>query len=94
MLSKTFWMVLAGERGFHFEDFKKKSLVSVGWLGVGEMPTLINHNDFKNRLMSVFPDWSPPEIANSAGQLYRKKRCIFKPRLYPLGFAVYITLGL
>ncbi len=66
MLSKTFWMVRAGERGFRFDDFKEKSLV-----GVGEMSTLINRNDFKNRLTSVFPDWSPSDIGNSAGQLYR-----------------------
>jgi restriction system protein len=71
MLSKTFWMVRAGECGFRFDDFKEKSLVSVGWLGVGEMSTLISRNDFKNRLTSVFPDWSPSDIGNSAGQLYR-----------------------
>ena len=31
-------------------------------------------DDFKNRLTSVFPDWSPSEIGNSAGQLYRKQK--------------------
>ena len=41
MLNKTFWMVRAGERGFRFDDFKEKSLVSVGWLGVGEISTPI-----------------------------------------------------
>jgi len=74
MLSKTFWMVRAGERGFRFDDFKEKSLVSVGWLGVGEMSTLINRNDFKNRLAKVFPEWSPYEVGNSAGQLFRFAR--------------------
>jgi restriction system protein len=74
MLSKTFWMVRAGERGFRFDDFKEKSLVSVGWLGVGEMSTLINRNDFKNRLTKVFPEWSPYEVGNSAGQLFRFAR--------------------
>ena len=28
-------------------------------------------DDFKNRLTSVSPDWSPSEKGNSAGQLYR-----------------------
>lgn len=74
MLSKTFWMVRAGERGFRFDDFKEKALVSVGWLGVGELKTLVNRNDFKNRLTSVFPEWSPYEVGNSAGQLYRFAR--------------------
>lgn len=74
MLNKTFWMVRAGERGFRFDDFKEKSLVSVGWLGVGDMSPLVNRNDFKSRLTSVFPDWSPSEIGNSAGQLYRFAR--------------------
>lgn len=74
MLNKNFWMVRAGERGFRFDDFKEKSLVSVGWLGVGEMTTLVNRNDFKNRLTSVFPEWSPYEVGNSAGQLYRFAR--------------------
>ena len=41
MLNKTFWLVRAGERGFRFDDFKEKSLVSVGWLGVGEISTPI-----------------------------------------------------
>lgn len=74
MLSKTFWMVRAGERGFRFDDFKEKSLVSVGWLGVGEMSNLISRSDFKNRLAQLFPDWSPYEIGNSAGQLFRFAR--------------------
>jgi predicted Mrr-cat superfamily restriction endonuclease len=56
MLSKTFWMVRAGERGSRFDDFKERSLVSVGWLGVGEMTALMSRNDFKNRLIHVFPE--------------------------------------
>ncbi len=31
-------------------------------------------DDFKNRLTSVSPDWSPSEKGNSAGQLYRKQK--------------------
>ena len=74
MLNNTFWMVRAGERGFRFEDFKDKSLVSVGWRGIGEMSNLKSRADFKNHLTSVFPDWSPYEIGNSVGQLYRFAR--------------------
>lgn len=74
MLTQTFWMVRAGERGFRFDDFKEKSLVSVGWLDVGDMSSLHSRADFKQRLAAVFPDWSPYELGNSAGQLFRFAR--------------------
>ena len=74
MLSKTFWMVRAGERGFRFEDFKEKSLVSIGWVGVGDMQPLQTRDDFRKRLQQLFPDWSSYEVGNSAGQLFRFAR--------------------
>ena len=73
MLTPIFWMVRAGERGFRFDDFKEKSLVSVGWLGVGDMSSLHSRADFKQRLTNVFPDWSPYEVGNSAGQLFASR---------------------
>jgi restriction system protein len=70
-LSKTVWMVRAGERGFRFEDFKDKSLVGVDWLEIGDMSAFETRDDFKRGLASVFPNWSAHELGNSVGQLYR-----------------------
>lgn len=71
MLQKKAWMVRAGERGFRFEDFREKSLVSVGWHEVGDLTSLSSRNDFKERVAAAFPEWSPYEVGNSAGQLFR-----------------------
>jgi formylglycine-generating enzyme required for sulfatase activity len=35
MLNKNFWMVRTAERGYPFEDFREKSLISIGWGRVG-----------------------------------------------------------
>lgn len=37
MKAKPIWMVRAEVGGKYFEDFKAKSIVAIGWVGLGDM---------------------------------------------------------
>jgi restriction system protein len=71
MTGKPMWMVRAGEGGFRFDDFKEGSLVSIGWLPMGDMSPLKSREDFYKVADASYASAKKAQIGSSAGQTYR-----------------------
>lgn len=71
MANKTMWMVRAGEAGFRFEDFKDGSLVSIGWVELGDLSSLKSRDDFYKAVAVTYSTASKARMAAYAGQVYR-----------------------
>ena len=74
MKAKTMWMVRAEVGGKYFEDFKAKSIVAIGWVGLGDMKSLSNREAFTRSMAKAYPEMKKMQVAISAGQLYRFAR--------------------
>jgi restriction system protein len=68
---KPMWMVRAGEGGYLFEDFKTRSIVSIGWNEVGDMSGLKSREQFTKAVEKAYPDARKMQVAVSAGQAFR-----------------------
>lgn len=71
MTNKTMWMVRAGEAGFRFEEFRDSALVSIGWLQMGDMRSLISREDFQKAVVVAYPTAKKGQVGAYAGQAYR-----------------------
>lgn len=71
MKAKPIWMVHAEVGGKYFEDFKAKSIVAIGWVGLGDMNSLSNREAFTQAVAKAYPEMKKMQVAVSAGQLYR-----------------------
>lgn len=74
MKANPIWMVRAEVGGKYFEDFKAKSIVAIGWVGLGDMKSLSNREAFTQAVAKAYPEMKKMQVAISAGQLYRFAR--------------------
>lgn len=75
------WMIRAGEQGYLYDDFINKSLVAIGWNEIGDLKSIKNLTEIKDRLKSAYPDDSKGQIDNYAGQINRFRFEINKDEL-------------
>ena len=66
-------MVRAGEGGYLFDDFKKKSVVAIGWNDLGDLSQITSLDDLKERFSHHNPDEKPGYVNASCGTLRRFK---------------------
>lgn len=67
----SMWMVRAGERGWRFDEFERQSIVSIGWVEMGDLSPLKSREDFLRQTAEAYPTDTRFRRANSAGQVYR-----------------------
>lgn len=72
------WMVRAGEGAIKFYDFKKKSVIAIGWGGIGNLKNVKDQAKIKELVSKAYSEEKPGHIAISAGQVSRF-RFDFKP---------------
>jgi len=65
------WMVRAEVGGKLFEEFKTRSLVAMGWAGMGDSSALQTREDFKAAMGRALPTAKPGQQIAAASQLYR-----------------------
>lgn len=70
-MSKRTWMIRAGEGGYLFDEFKSRSIISIGWNEVGDIGKLSDKTKIKDALVKCYPDYNPGKVNITAGQLYR-----------------------
>lgn len=70
-MKQNTWMVRAGEGGWRFEDFERDSIVSIGWLKMGDMSALRTREDFIRHVERSYPGAKKAWIPGSAGQAFR-----------------------
>ena len=71
MVTRTMWMVRAGENGYLFNDFKNKSVVAIGWNDVGDLSKVSKPEDIKQIVKEKYPDYKVSKLNITAGQLAR-----------------------
>jgi len=74
MKSKPMWMVRAEVGGKYFEDFKSKSIVAIGWIGLGGMSSLKTREAFTQAVAKACPEMKKMQVAISGGQAFRFAR--------------------
>ena len=68
----TLWGIHAGQTGDADTLFRAHSAVALGWTGVPDLSALPNDREaFKSLVAETYPEKSPTQVANNAGQLYR-----------------------
>lgn len=65
------WMIRAGEGAYLVDEFKSRSIISIGWNEIGDIKKLGDKQSIKDALMKSFPDDKQGKINLTAGQLYR-----------------------
>lgn len=72
MAEEVVWGIHAGRTGEAHTLFMEKSCIALGWPEMGDLSLLgRNREGFKRKLAQQRADWSPPQIAVSAGQPFR-----------------------
>lgn len=69
--TKRMWMVRAQRAGILFDEFKSRSIVTIGWRQMGDMRGLKTREDFTRMVGQNYSDMKPGWIAISASQAYR-----------------------
>lgn len=68
----TIWGIHGGRTGDADTLFLKHNRVALGWTKIGDLSKPKNNRDaFKAAVASAFPDKTPMQVANNAGQLFR-----------------------
>lgn len=67
-MSKTMWMVRAGEGGFLFNKFRKENLIVIGWQ-LNDLSSVKDSDDIKNLIKERYPDQNDRQVAVGAGQV-------------------------
>lgn len=65
------WMVRAGEGGWRFEEFERRSVVTIEWPEMGDLAELKTREDFVRRVAREYPGAKKGWIPSAAGQPYR-----------------------
>jgi restriction system protein len=65
------WTVRAGEHGRLFEEFRKKSIVAIGWNELGDLSSLKGSDQVKGLLAQKFPNKKPGWLGMSTSQVGR-----------------------
>ncbi|MBL0042026.1 MAG: restriction endonuclease [Xanthomonadales bacterium] len=65
------WMVRAGEGGWRIDEFKSRSMVSIGWQEMGDMSALKSRDDFVRQIGRVYLDNTKAQTSTSAGMVFR-----------------------
>lgn len=68
------WMVRAGKGGRFFDEFRDKSIVAIGWDGIGDLARMKTRDEIANAVRAASPNSSEQSISMTAGQLYRFAR--------------------
>lgn len=85
MTNKAFWMVRAGEGAFLFQDFKKQSIVAIGWWEVGDLTKISNLKELKEKVRAAYPEQKEGYYNITASQISRF-RFDFKPSDYVITY--------
>src|SRR5581483_9886547 len=73
---KHAWMVRAGDDNQLAPLVEKKKAVAIGWWEMGDMSGLKTRDEFKERYVKTYPDYSSSRVNVNAGQVYRFARKI------------------
>jgi restriction system protein len=70
-MTKTMWMVRAGEDAFLIEDFKKKKIVAIGWDKLGDLTNIKRKGKIKELVEQNYNYLKKSQINSAAGQINR-----------------------
>lgn len=71
-MTHTLWGIHGGKTGDADSLFLKHGAVALGWPQVGDLSALPDDREaFKALIATTYPEKTPTQVANNAGQLYR-----------------------
>ena len=68
---KSMWMVRAGRKARYLDEFREKSLVAVGWIGLKSLKPFNTKVKMAEAVKDTWPDWNTVKVGINASQLYR-----------------------
>lgn len=63
------WIVRAGQKDVFFEDFRKYSIVGIGWGLTRNFATLTSASEIKSAFAELYPDLSPQQVAGRCSSI-------------------------
>ena len=72
------WMVRAGEGGYLFEDFRKGSIVAIGWNEIGDLTGAGSQEEIRELYLRKYPAEKPAKMSNAVAMIFKclsDKRC-------------------
>ena len=70
-MSKSMWMVRAGEGAYLIEDFQKKKIVAIGWNKIKDASSIKSKAEVKKQIEEKYQDQKKHQNIVSAGQFTR-----------------------
>ena len=71
-------MVRAGEDGYLFDDFRKDSVVAIGWNEIGDLTRVDSQEEIRELYLAKHPDDKPARVNNAVAMIF-KFRAVLKP---------------
>ena len=68
---KSMWMVRAGRKGRFIDEFREKSMVAVGWIGLSSLKPFDTKEKMVKAVKEAWPDWNAVKVGINASQLLR-----------------------
>jgi restriction system protein len=78
MAKTLMWMVRAGEGGYFFDDFRKDSVVAIGWNEIGDLTGVDSQEAIRDLYLAKYPDEKPAKVGNAVAMIF-KFRAVLKP---------------
>ena len=69
-MTKTMWMVRAGEGGYLIKEFEK-GYIAIGWNDIENLTPSTSVDEIKDQYNSAYPEEKPGKIAGSASMIYK-----------------------
>lgn len=70
-MSRTTWMVRAGEKAILAADFESQSVIAIGWLENVDLTNIRNTGGLKKAVSEHYSNYRPGQVRAAAGQIGR-----------------------
>lgn len=67
------WMVRAEREGLLYEEFRKNSVVAIGWSRIGNLNEIRSWDELRTAMSQAYPDFGNHKLGRTAGMLWRMK---------------------
>jgi restriction system protein len=77
-MARQVWVVRAGRRAIHIQDFLKRKMVAIGWGKSGDLTSVVGREQIAAVLSEYYPNLTRLQAATNASQVHRFVRQLVK----------------
>jgi predicted Mrr-cat superfamily restriction endonuclease len=63
------YMVRAGEKASHYNEFRSKNIIGIGWNELGNLNQIRSLNEIRDLMEKIYPNDKKQKLSNNIGQI-------------------------